>query len=109
MPSYIYRCTNCDHTYEKRKRFSDPHDTVCPLCAGEVRHVIHQVGIVFKGSGFYVTDNRSGNAARPAAAKSTADAPAAEATGSATATADAPAAAPAAAEAKPTAEKPASA
>jgi putative FmdB family regulatory protein len=64
MPVYTYRCDQCDTSYEKRKRFSDAHDTECSLCGSPVRRVINQVGIVFKGSGFYVTDNRGGQASR---------------------------------------------
>lgn len=50
----------------------------CPTCGGEVRRVINQVGVVFKGSGFYVTDTKSKNPAAPStngsdAEKSTAD------------------------------------
>jgi hypothetical protein len=38
----------------------------CPVCAGTVRRVVNSVGIVFKGSGFYITDNRSGSSANGA-------------------------------------------
>ena len=62
MPTYSYKCTECGHSYEVRQRFSDEPLTVCPACEGRVRRVISQVGIVFKGSGFYVTDNRNGKA-----------------------------------------------
>lgn len=58
MPAYTYKCKTCEYTYDKRKRFSDPHDTECPECGMPVRRVINQVGVVFKGSGFYVTDTR---------------------------------------------------
>ena len=60
MPIYSYKCTNCDHRFEARQRFSDDPLTECPNCSGGVKRVINQVGIVFKGSGFYVTDNRNG-------------------------------------------------
>jgi putative FmdB family regulatory protein len=63
MPTYTYRCRECDHEFEKRQRMSDPPLTVCPVCKGEVRRVVSSVGIVFKGSGFYVTDNRNGSSA----------------------------------------------
>jgi putative FmdB family regulatory protein len=60
MPIYAYRCKECDHHFEARQRFSDSPLTDCPVCSGSVRRVISPVGIVFKGSGFYVTDNRNG-------------------------------------------------
>ena len=63
MPLYRYRCNECGHEFTKRQRFSDDPLTECPVCVGEVRRVINSVGIVFKGSGFYVTDNRNGSSA----------------------------------------------
>lgn len=62
MPTYSYKCTNCDHRFEVRQRFSDDPVTECPVCGSPVRKVITPVGIVFKGSGFYVTDNKNGKA-----------------------------------------------
>jgi len=61
MPTYKYRCKECDHEFEVRQRMSDEPITECPVCGSEVRRVVGSVGIVFKGSGFYVTDNRSSN------------------------------------------------
>ena len=57
MPTYTYKCETCEHTYDKRQKFSDEFDTVCPECGAEVRRVISQVGGVFKGSGFYINDH----------------------------------------------------
>lgn len=62
MPTYTYRCNECEHEFDVRQRFSDDPLTECPSCEGEVRRVVNSVGIVFKGSGFYVTDNRNGTA-----------------------------------------------
>jgi len=60
MPTYTYKCGECDYMFERRQRMSDDPIKICPNCNEEaVRRVINQVGIVFKGSGFYVTDNRS--------------------------------------------------
>lgn len=59
MPTYNYKCTNCDNRFEARQRFSDDPLTECPVCHGFVRRVITPVSVVFKGSGFYVTDNKS--------------------------------------------------
>jgi putative FmdB family regulatory protein len=60
MPIYIYKCRECGHQFEIRQRFSDDPLSECPACEGNVRRVINSVGVVFKGSGFYVTDNRNG-------------------------------------------------
>ncbi len=70
MPLYAYRCKACNHEFEKHQRMSEEPLTACPVCAGEIRRVINSVGIVFRGSGFYVTDNKATN---PAAPSKTAD------------------------------------
>jgi putative FmdB family regulatory protein len=60
MPIYTYRCEHCGVQFDRRQRFSDDPLTVCPECDTEtLRKVYLPVGIVFKGSGFYATDNRS--------------------------------------------------
>jgi putative FmdB family regulatory protein len=58
MPIYVYECTNCGIHFEQNQRITDDPTQVCPECDGEVRRVIQPVGVIFKGSGFYVTDNR---------------------------------------------------
>lgn len=60
MPLYVYKCNNCEHQFEVRQRFSEEPLTECPQCEGQIRRVINSVGVVFKGSGFYVTDSRNG-------------------------------------------------
>ena len=60
MPTYQYACTACDHRFDAVQSFSDPSLTDCPVCSGRLRKVFSSVGIVFKGSGFYRTDSRSG-------------------------------------------------
>jgi putative FmdB family regulatory protein len=45
--------------FERRQRFSDEPVKICPDCEGPVVRLIQPAGIIFKGSGFYVTDNRS--------------------------------------------------
>jgi putative FmdB family regulatory protein len=62
MPTYVYECKACSHRYEKRQSMADEPEKVCPECTGEVRRVIFPVGIIFKGPGFYATDNKSGGA-----------------------------------------------
>lgn len=59
MPLYTYRCTENDHEFQARQRMLDDPLTECPICGGPVRRIVSSVGVVFKGSGFYVTDNRS--------------------------------------------------
>ena len=86
MPIYTYRCKECDHEFEVRQRMTDDPLTECPVCQGEVRRVVNSVGVVFKGKGFYVTDNRSGQSATLASGKSEKSEKGGEAESSATAT-----------------------
>ena len=65
MPLYTYHCECCDHEFDKKQGFSDQNLTLCPNCSEEcLRRVYKPARIVFKGSGFYVTDNKSSR--RPA-------------------------------------------
>ena len=64
MPTYQYACTACGHRFEAVQSFSDSSLTDCPECAGRLRKVFSSVGIVFKGSGFYRTDSRSGGSGK---------------------------------------------
>jgi putative FmdB family regulatory protein len=59
MPTYQYRCVDCGSELESVQKFSDPSLTECPECDGTLRKVYSAVGVVFKGSGFYATDNRT--------------------------------------------------
>ncbi|MGO1562166.1 Putative regulatory protein, FmdB family [Actinomycetales bacterium JB111] len=68
MPTYAYRCTVCNHQFEAKQSFSDDSLTICPECGGALRKLFNSVGVVFKGSGFYRTDSRSGSSASTAAA-----------------------------------------
>jgi putative FmdB family regulatory protein len=59
MPLYEYRCNNCGHELEARQKFSDDPLLTCPNCEqDELFRVMQAAGVVFKGSGFYVTDSR---------------------------------------------------
>lgn len=58
MPTYQYACTACGHEFEQFQSFHDDALTHCPECDGGLRKVFNAVGVVFKGSGFYRTDNR---------------------------------------------------
>lgn len=59
MPTYEYRCPECGTDFEKFQRMSDPPQAECPSCgAAAVRRLSAGAGLVFKGSGFYITDYR---------------------------------------------------
>ncbi len=58
MPIYEYECTHCQHRFELRQGFHDKPQAECPLCNRKARRVFHPTPIIFKGSGFYVTDHR---------------------------------------------------
>jgi putative FmdB family regulatory protein len=60
MPTYEYRCAKCGQHVEVVQSFADGPLTECGVCGGALRKVFGSVGIVFKGSGFYKTDNRGG-------------------------------------------------
>ncbi|MGQ9600363.1 MAG: FmdB family zinc ribbon protein [Anaerolineae bacterium] len=63
MPIYLYECESCGVRFERMQRMSDAPLTDCPECDGRVHRVLQPVGIIFKGSGFYVTDHRQGSSA----------------------------------------------
>jgi putative FmdB family regulatory protein len=59
MPTYEYRCPECGNEFEKFGRMSDPPVQECPNCHAEAqRKISGGAGLVFKGSGFYITDYR---------------------------------------------------
>ena len=58
MPTYSYRCTECDNAFDIHQSFTDKTLTECPVCGGKLRKVFSPVGVTFKGSGFYRTDSR---------------------------------------------------
>jgi len=59
MPTYHYSCEKCGYEFEVEQRITDPPRKRCPKCRGPVFRVIHPVGHILKGSGFYATDYRS--------------------------------------------------
>jgi putative FmdB family regulatory protein len=60
MPTYEYECQECGHRFEEFQRMSDEPIQKCPKCGGKVKRLIGTgAGMIFKGSGFYVTDYRS--------------------------------------------------
>ena len=64
MPTYEYECKSCSHSFEVFQSMNDPPLTDCPECGREVRRLIFGgTGVIFKGSGFYVTDKGKGGKA----------------------------------------------
>lgn len=58
MPTYSYACTECGDRFDAVQAFSDAALTTCTKCSGRLRKLFGNVGVVFKGSGFYRTDSR---------------------------------------------------
>jgi putative FmdB family regulatory protein len=78
MPTYGYECKSCGHTFDVFQSMSEEPLKVCPECGKEVRRLINGgTGVIFKGSGFYVTDKGKGGSV-VAPAKSSAKSPPAE-------------------------------
>lgn len=60
MPTYDYRCKDCGHQFEAFQSISAEPFTDCPVCSGRVERLIGGgAGLVFKGSGFYITDYKN--------------------------------------------------
>jgi putative FmdB family regulatory protein len=59
MPTYEYECRDCSTRVEAFQKITAEPLTTCEACGGSLRRVLFPVGIVFKGSGFYVTDYRN--------------------------------------------------
>lgn len=94
MPTYSYACTACDNKFDIVQSFSDDSLTACPQCEGKLRKLFNSVGIVFKGSGFYRTDSRSGSTASESAATNSSSSSSSESSSSSSSsTSSAPAAA----------------
>lgn len=72
MPLYDYKCAQCGKISEVRHGFSESWDAPCPTCGGTLTRVFNPAPIVFKGSGFYVTDSRksASTSSKPAEAAS---------------------------------------
>jgi len=69
MPIYEYECSQCDFRFERKQRVEEEPIAMCPKCQGKARRVINSVPIIFKGSGFYVTDSRQSSAHEEAGKK----------------------------------------
>jgi putative FmdB family regulatory protein len=70
VPTYSYRCTECDSAFDIVQAFTDDTLTVCPTCGGKLRKVFSPVGVTFTGSGFYRTDSRAARSATDSASSS---------------------------------------
>jgi len=84
MPTYEYECRDCSHSFEAFQAMSDEPLKTCPECGKEIRRLIFGgTGVIFKGSGFYVTDKNKGRGGPKAKSKTegTASADAATASG----------------------------
>ncbi|MFQ5996368.1 MAG: FmdB family zinc ribbon protein [Dehalococcoidales bacterium] len=60
MPTYEYECGVCQRRFERKQSFDEEPVAMCPECRGKARRVIHSIPVIFKGSGFYITDSRKG-------------------------------------------------
>lgn len=80
MPTYSYRCANCDYAFDQYQSFTDDSLTVCPNCGEpQLRKVFNSIGVTFNGSGFYHNDSRkSSSSSESAAPAKTESAPKAE-------------------------------
>lgn len=71
MPTYDFRCTKCDTTFEVVRPMGSTDDVCCPECDAPAARIFTPVGIAFKGSGFHNTDYKDSSRSKPAAAPST--------------------------------------
>ncbi len=71
MPTYEYECNKCGHRFEAFQSISEKHLKHCPECNGPVRRLISAgAGLIFKGSGFYITDYKNKPAKSEAGSRS---------------------------------------
>jgi putative FmdB family regulatory protein len=68
MPTYDFECVKCHYKFEQKRSFNDDGTADCPRCHGEARRLFSSVPVIFKGSGFYVTDQRKSGKVRAEAA-----------------------------------------
>lgn len=67
MPTYEYKCESCGDRFEHFQSMSSDRLTTCSKCGGKLTRLIGGgAGLIFKGTGFYCTDYKGGNAAAPA-------------------------------------------
>jgi putative FmdB family regulatory protein len=60
MPTYTYHCEQCDHEFDQHQSFKEAALSVCPVCKQSALYKVYKPAqVVFKGSGYYVTDSRA--------------------------------------------------
>ncbi|MDR2717331.1 MAG: hypothetical protein LBB89_04615 [Treponema sp.] len=92
MPTYEYECKKCGHNFEVFQSMSDEPLKTCAKCGNEVRRLIFGgAGVIFKGSGFYVTDKATGKGKKPDNKTSATESKPAETSGTAQSTSASPA------------------
>ena len=69
MPIYEYECGQCHCRFEMKQGFDEMPEAVCPECQGVARRIFHAAPVIFKGSGFYITDSRKSGGTESAADK----------------------------------------
>jgi putative FmdB family regulatory protein len=58
MPIYEYECNKCHSRFEKKGSYSDKPEAICPQCSGKSKRIMSVGAVIYKGSGFYITDQR---------------------------------------------------
>lgn len=71
MPTYEFECSDCGDRFDIILNINEPQPALCARCGGALGKVFHPIGIIFKGSGYYVNDNKTAinGAAKPPAAR----------------------------------------
>ena len=69
VPTYGYQCTECKHQFQVFQSMKDDPVSICPECTGAVKRLLYPVGVVFKGSGWYINDSRKPEASPEGATK----------------------------------------
>jgi len=75
MPLYDYACTKCGRVHEVRHGFDETHNAPCEACGAPLRRVFNPAPVLFKGSGFYVTDSRGSGSSSSGKAEKTPEKP----------------------------------
>lgn len=71
MPTYDYKCLDCNYTFEKFQKMSEEKIKICPICQGKLKRLIGEGGEpIFKGSGFYQTDYKNNSPKKSTTTKS---------------------------------------
>lgn len=73
MPTYAYACKDCGHAFDIVQSFTEDSLTECPECSGVLRKKFGNVGVTFKGSGFYRTDSRGSSSSSDAGTSSSSE------------------------------------